>query len=352
MAPRGRIYLKQYNKQRSSAANAATHTSKVAHSPCAPVPLSMHGSIIVNKRRAIRDNRYYSKRTSGTQVSESRPPIPVQLCTHRFVAWAAVACCKLEQLSGQRFSWPATSCCSSAPQHEVRPPIIDAPYVLERFCMQHPAKSARSKSDLREFAGNFRIWFEGRRELRLWQTTPGSPACVLRLPYRAVRPLRALFCGHSRLLSLCKQVVWCLKSVHRRFPRGILLVSRYVWCLVLIRCRPLRFAEHCRCDWAATGPDRTVGEPAERAWVASARPRASSRKGVLHRMAAKCLRAGGAALRPDHCPAFLPVASRKCFGMLPTSQNRCGVFAGIGAILTRRQKTAIVRDDFILKPVE
>jgi hypothetical protein len=69
-------------------------------------------------------------------------------------------------------------------------------------------------------------------------------------------------------------------------------------------------------------------------------------------MAAKCLRAGGAALRPDHCPAFLPVASRKCFGMLPTSQNRCGVFAGIGAILTRRQKTAIVRDDFILKPVE
>ena len=100
MAPRGRIYLKQYNKQRSSAANAATHTSKVAHSPCAPVPQSMHGSIIVNKRRAIRDNRYYSKRTSGTQVPESRPPIPVQLCTHRlFVAWAAVACCKLEQLS-------------------------------------------------------------------------------------------------------------------------------------------------------------------------------------------------------------------------------------------------------------
>jgi hypothetical protein len=30
----------------------------------------------------------------------------------------------------------------------------------------------------------------------------------------------------------------------------------------------------------------------------------------------------------------------------------CGVFAGIGAILTRRQKTAIVRDDFLLKPVE
>ena len=86
--------------------------------------------------------------------------------------------------------------------------------------------------------------------------------------------------------------------------------------------------------------------------MASARPWASSRKDVLHRMVAKCLRAGGAALRPDHCPAFLPVASRKCFGMLPTSQNRCGVFAGIGAILTRSQKTAIVRDDFIVKPVE
>jgi hypothetical protein len=38
--------------------------------------------------------------------------------------------------------------------------------------------------------------------------------------------------------------------------------------------------------------------------------------------------------------------------MLPTSQNRCGVVAGIGTILTRRQKTAIVRDNFILKPVD
>ena len=42
---------------------------------------------------------------------------------------------RLAQLSGQRFSWPANSCCSSPPQHEVRPPIIDAPYVLERACM-------------------------------------------------------------------------------------------------------------------------------------------------------------------------------------------------------------------------
>jgi hypothetical protein len=34
--------------------------------------------------------------------------------------------------------------------------------------------------------------------------------------------------------------------------------------------------------------------------------------------------------------------STKCFGMLPTSQNKCDVFVGIGAILTRRQKTVIV----------
>ena len=60
---------------------------------------------------------------------------------------------------------------------------------------------------------------------RLWQTSRGSAVCVLRLRHRAVQPLRALFCGHSRLLSLCKQVVWCSKSVHRRFPHSLLLVS-------------------------------------------------------------------------------------------------------------------------------
>ena len=92
----------------------------------------------------------------------------------------------LQQLGGQRFSWPASSCCSSAPQHEVRPPKIDAPYVLERFCMQHPAKSAQSKSDLREFAGNFRVWFEARFELQAvanftgiccLRSTPASSCC-------------------------------------------------------------------------------------------------------------------------------------------------------------------------------
>jgi hypothetical protein len=65
---------------------------------------------------------------------------------------------------------------------------------------------------------------KGASSCRLWQTTPGSAACVLRLPHRDVRPLRALFCGHSRLLSLCKQVVWCLKSVHRHFLSGLLLL--------------------------------------------------------------------------------------------------------------------------------
>ena len=33
----------------------------------------MHGSIILNSRRAIRDNRYYFKKTSGTQVPDHRP---------------------------------------------------------------------------------------------------------------------------------------------------------------------------------------------------------------------------------------------------------------------------------------
>ena len=59
-------------------------------------------------------------------------------------------------------------------------------------------------------------------------------------------------------------------------------------------------------------------------------------------MVAKCLRAGDFALRPAHCPTFLPVTSRKSFGMLSTAQNRCGVFAGIGATLTGRVKSAFV----------
>ena len=101
---------------------------------------------------------------------------------------------------------------------------------------------------------------------RLWQTSRGSAVYVLRLPHRAVRPLRALFCGPSPILPSCKQVVWCSKSVHRRFPHSLLLVSR------LIRCRPPRFAAQCRGGWASTRPDRTVGEPEERARAASAGP--------------------------------------------------------------------------------
>ena len=120
-----------------------------------------------------------------------------------------------------------------------------------------------------------------------------------------------------------------------------LSTAAYFWCPVLIRCRPPRFAVHCRGGWASTGPDRTVGEPEERARAASAGPRASSR-GRPPSHGGKGLLAGDAALRPAHCPTFLPVTSRKCFGMLSTAQNRCGVFAGIGTMLTGRHKTAIV----------
>jgi hypothetical protein len=59
-------------------------------------------------------------------------------------------------------------------------------------------------------------------------------------------------------------------------------------------------------------------------------------------MVGKGLLAVDAALRPAHCPKILPVTSRKCFVMLSTAQNRCGVFAGIGTMLTGRHKTAIV----------
>jgi hypothetical protein len=59
-------------------------------------------------------------------------------------------------------------------------------------------------------------------------------------------------------------------------------------------------------------------------------------------MVGKGLLAGDAALRPAHYPKFLPETSRKCFVMLSTAQNKCGVFAGIGTMLTGRHKTAIV----------
>ena len=36
------------------------------------------------------------------------------------------------------------------------------------------------------------------------------------------------------------------------------------------------------------------------------------------------------------------MTSKKSFRMLSTAQNRCGVFSGIGAILTGRHKTAIL----------
>ena len=171
---------------------------------------------------------------------------------------------------------------------------------------------------------------------RLWQTSRGSAVYVLRLPHRAVRPLRALFCGHSRLLSLCKQVVWCLKSVHRHFPHSLLLQSSanslpaaMICCalqgwLGVHRTRPDRRRARGACAGGFGGPKATI----------AVRPSNS--------MVGKGLLAGGAALRPAHCPKFLPVTSGKCFVMLSTAYNRCGVFAGIGTMLTGRHKTAIV----------
>ena len=58
-------------------------------------------------------------------------------------------------------------------------------------------------------------------------------------------------------------------------------------------------------------------------------------------MPAKCLRASDSALRLAHCPTFPPVTFRTTFCMLWTAQNRCGVFAGIGSILTGGDKMAI-----------
>ena len=87
--------------------------------------------------------------------------------------------------------------------------------------------------------------------------------------------------------------------------------------------------------------DRTG--PSESQWSVRGRlrrTRAVLEVRTLERRVDKCLLAGDGALRPAHCPTFPPVTSRKCFGMLSTAQNRRGVFAGIGAILTWRVKIA------------
>jgi hypothetical protein len=44
----------------------------------------------------------------------------------------------------------------------------------------------------------------------------------------------------------------------------------------------------------------------------------------------------------EHCSTFPPMISRKSFCMLRTAQNKCGVFACIGAIFTGGKKMAIV----------
>jgi hypothetical protein len=120
-----------------------------------------------------------------------------------------------------------------------------------------------------------------------------------------------------------------LKSVHRRFPRGLLLVSSanslpaatifcaLQWWLGVHRTRP----DHRRAREACVGGFSGPG-----AIFAVRTPQRKVDKGLL---------AGDAALRPAHCPTFLPVIFRKCFVMLLTAQNRCGVFAGIGIIMFR-----------------
>ena len=63
---------------------------------------------------------------------------------------------------------------------------------------------------------------------------------------------------------------------------------------------------------------------------------------TLQRRVDKCLLARDATLWSAHCPTSPPVTPRKSFCMLWTAKNKCGVFAGIGAILTGRKKTAIL----------
>ena len=148
---------------------------------------------------------------------------------------------------------------------------------------------------------------------RLWQTSRGSAACVLRLPHRAVRPLRAIFCGHSRLLSLCKQVVWCSKSVRRRFPHSLLLVSTANSLPAAMICCALQ-------GWLGvhrTRPDRRRARGACAGGFGG--PSAGLRRAFGGFGFGKGLLAVDAALRPAHCPTFLPVTSRKCFVMLSTA---------------------------------
>jgi hypothetical protein len=55
-APHGTHSCLERKEKRISAPNASTHTSKVAHSPCAPVPLSMvQKKLTVEEQCAIID---------------------------------------------------------------------------------------------------------------------------------------------------------------------------------------------------------------------------------------------------------------------------------------------------------
>jgi hypothetical protein len=87
--------------------------------------------IFKNSRYTQRHYILYFGRNSASST------IPRSGCMHvdSLHGRGCVLSLRLAQLSGQRFSWPTTSCCSSPPQYEVRSPIINAPYVLERACM-------------------------------------------------------------------------------------------------------------------------------------------------------------------------------------------------------------------------
>ena len=101
-----------------------------------------------------------------------------------------------------------------------------------------------------------------------------------------------------------------LEECHRRFPHSLLLVSNanslpaaMICCalqgwLGVHRTRPDRRRARGACAGGFGGPKATI----------AVRPSNS--------MVGKGLLAGGAALRPAHCPKFLPVTSGKCFVML------------------------------------
>ena len=202
--------------------------------------------------------------------------------------------------------------------------------------MQHLAKSAQSKSDLREYAGNFRVWSEARFELQAvanftgiccLRSTPASSCCSA-TSCTFLRPFSPPFVVQTGgvVLEECPSTLSTQPTSGvqaNSLPAAMICCALQGW-LGVHRTRPDRRRARGACAGGFGGPKATI----------AVRPSNS--------MVGKGLLAGGAALRPAHCPKFLPVTSRKCFVMLSTAYNRCGVFAGIGTMLTGRHKTAIV----------